>query len=234
MELVAILRALWRRRLLLAVGAIAIIALAVTFGASAPTRTGKATTRLMLDTGSSQLIGANPAGAESLTWRTQLLTELLTSDPIEARIASGTGISTDQLRIIEPLVLTPEVDTALPRHAAEAAVVTTEPYVVKAESDIEVPVVSIEATAPDRETAVRLAEVTSRVMQGEDQPVRTTGRQRFVVESARPIKSEEVVSRPPPVKAIGMAVVLLGLWCAILAALPAGFLARRRGVTAAS
>ena len=52
MELVAILRALWRRRLLLAVGAIAIIALAVTFGASAPTRTGKATTRLMLDTGS--------------------------------------------------------------------------------------------------------------------------------------------------------------------------------------
>ena len=54
-----------------------------------------------------------------------------------------------------------------------------------------------------------------------------------MVEPARPIKSEEVVSRPPPVKAIGMAVVLLGLWSAILAALPAGFLARRRRVTAA-
>ena len=61
-------------------------------GASAATRTGKATTRLMLDTGNSQLVGASPSGAESLTWRAQLLTELLTSDPIETRIASGSGI----------------------------------------------------------------------------------------------------------------------------------------------
>ena len=62
MELVAILRALWRRRLLLGIGFAVIAAIAVMLGANAATRTGKATTRLMLDTRNSQLVGASPSG----------------------------------------------------------------------------------------------------------------------------------------------------------------------------
>ena len=65
MELVAILRALWRRRLLFGIGCRGHRAIAVMLAANTATRTGKATTRVMLDTQNSQLVGASPSGAET-------------------------------------------------------------------------------------------------------------------------------------------------------------------------
>jgi len=234
MELVAILRALWRRRLLFGIGFAVIAAITVMLAANTATRTGKATTRVMLDTQNSQLVGASPSGAETLTWRAQLLAELLASDPLHDRLAAEAGIKADQLRVVEPLLLTPEVETAIPRHSVEGAALSPEPYVVRVEFNDQVPVVAVEATAPDRASAVRLAKATTSVMQSEDVPAPVRGLQSFEVEPARAIKSEDVISRPPPVKALAFGLVLLGLWSAVLAGLPAGFLARRRRVAAAS
>ena len=98
MELVAILRVLWRRRVAVLAGAL--LAVLVGFGmASPPTRSGIAWSSVALDTRPSQLVARTPKGADTLSWRSSLVTHLATStdarDRSRARPWAPAGLGRD-------------------------------------------------------------------------------------------------------------------------------------------
>ena len=69
MEALPLVRRLWHRRLLLACGVLAAIAIAVVVGLRPAAKTGVAWTRVALDTPKSQLVDSSPSGADTMPWR---------------------------------------------------------------------------------------------------------------------------------------------------------------------
>jgi len=148
MELVALLRILWRRRVYVALGLV--LALAVGFAASrGETRQlGIASTRVVIDTVDSQLVDAEPVGADTLAWRAALLGDLMGSDAGRPRIAYSMGIPEKDLAVVAPHLNEPPKNTPAARRAAEAGAITTQPYVVAIQADGPLPIIDIDATAP--------------------------------------------------------------------------------------
>jgi hypothetical protein len=220
MELVPLLRVLWRRRLLVGLGAVLAIGIGLVVGPAAPVRGGVATTRVVLDTPSSQIIFRDPPGAESLTWRAGMLTDLMTTGETRAVIARAAGVAENRLVIVVPVLTAPPNPTTLPTAAAEAAAIRPEPYVVAFRYDTRLPVISIETHAPDRAAATRLAEAATRALQAGSSPDTNKVTQGFVVDSVAPIQARATVKGSGPMKAFGLAVFFLGFWCAGVAVIP--------------
>lgn len=233
MELLAIARILWCRRLLVALGAVAVIALAVMVATGPASTTAVATTRVALDTERSQLVDGDPPGADTLIWRGQMLADLVASRPVADRIAREAGIPADQLFVVDPELSIPTIAGAIPRHAVEVAAVETEPYVLTVGWNVNVPIIGVTASAPDRAHAKRLANAAVDSLERSDTEVGSRRIQGFVVESIAPVEVEVTVSGRKRAIAVMMAVVLLGLWCAAIvvgSSLLAG--RRRRRATA--
>src|SRR3954464_12220890 len=76
MELVPVVRLLWRRRLPLAAGLLVAAVLAFVGGRTSAPSSGVASTRVSLDTPKSMLVDTTPAGATTLAWRAALLPHL--------------------------------------------------------------------------------------------------------------------------------------------------------------
>src|SRR5690348_17166734 len=102
MELGATLGILWRRRRLVALGAIVAIALAIKAGPSPTPASGLAKTRVVLDTTQSQLITQDPSGSGSLPWRATIAALRLSDTGPRARIAEKAGIPVEKLTVIDP------------------------------------------------------------------------------------------------------------------------------------
>src|SRR3954465_14176653 len=97
MELVAVLRALGRFRLLVVVGCVVAGGLGYMATKGATTYQGIATTRVMLDTPTSQTLEANSVYGPSLEWRSALVGDLMATDATRDRVAREMGIAADQL-----------------------------------------------------------------------------------------------------------------------------------------
>ena len=222
MELVPLLRELWRRRILVAAGAMAAIAVGVVLPTGGTARTGVASTRVVLDTQRSQLLNTAPAGADTLAWRGALLAELLVSDPVRRSIAHDIGVAPNRLAIVEPTLAVPTVPAALPRVASEAAAVTAEPYVLTVRFHEQLPIVSIEAAAPDRARASALARAATDALDAASSPS-GAGRnvQAFVVDRIAPVQAKEVAAGIKPVVKLALPVLLFGCWCIAVIMLPA-------------
>jgi hypothetical protein len=220
MELVPLLRVLWRRRLVVGLGALLAIGIGVIVGPAAPVHGGAATTRVVLDTPSSQIVFRDPRGADTLTWRAALLTDLMATEETRAGIARAVGVPESRLVIVVPALTAPSDPTTLPIAATEAAALRPEPYVVAFRYDTTLPVISIETHAPNRGAAARLAEAATRALQAGSSPNTTDVTQGFVVDSVAPIQARATVSGSRPVKALGLAVFFLGFWCAGVAVVP--------------
>ena len=220
MELVPLLRVLWRRRLLVGLGVLLAIGIAVAVGPAAPVHGGVATTRVVLDTPSSQIVFRDPRGADTLTWRATLLTELMATEETRVGIARAVGVPTDKVVVVVPALTAPADPTTLPIAAAEAAAIRPEPYVVAFRYDPVLPVISIETHAPNRGAAARLAEASTRALQAGSSPATTDVTQGFVVDAVAPIQARATVSSSGPVKALGLAVFFLAFWCACVAVVP--------------
>jgi hypothetical protein len=220
-EIIAILRVLWRARIAVAVGAIAAIALAFYASRNETPTTGIASTRVILDTDRSQLLRANTPGAETLPWRAQWLADLMGGPKLKARIASGAGIPPAQLHVMEPRLNIPEVATALPRRALEAAAVVTEPFVVIVEYHDQLPTLTLEARAPGAAEAKRLAEAAAAALEAEGVPQGTHTLQAFTVERVTPVRARELPGDSPLMMAFGMAIAFFTFWCGCIALTPA-------------
>jgi hypothetical protein len=106
MELIMMLRDLWRRRIL--VGCAALLAVlagtAVTYRISFPPKlesrkyeVGVATTRILVDTPSSQVVEVAPKGSDTLGVRANLLASLMVDGVVKTAIARRAGLRPDQL-----------------------------------------------------------------------------------------------------------------------------------------
>jgi hypothetical protein len=231
-EVVAIVRVLWRARIAVLAGAVLAIALGVHQGGKAAPPTGIASTRMLLDTEQSQLLGANPAGAETLPWRAQWLADLLGNEHAKERIARSAGIQPGQLRVIEPRLSTPEVPTALPLRALEAGAVVTEPYVVIVEYHDQLPTLTLETRAPDPPAAERLAKAAAGELEAGDVPHGTRTLQGFSAERVAPVRVKALAADSPVMMAAFMAIAFFVFWCGCIALTPAIGRVRRAALRA--
>jgi hypothetical protein len=222
MEVLSVGSVLWRRRLALALGLLAAFGLYLAKGDSRPTSAGVAFTRVALDTPNSQLVASAPAGAATLAWRASLLAHLVATDDVKRDVAGRLGVPPGRLAVVDPTLAVPGVPASLPKGVAAAAAGATAPYALSVYlADGSLPIVSIEAAAPDRDGAVRLARAAASVLQSESSPGLDPSMQPFVVESIAPIHATTLVAGGGRLKATAAAVVLLGLWCAVVAFGPA-------------
>lgn len=221
MELVAILRVLWRRRTLVALGAVAAAALGVAAAIGEPSRVGVASVRVALDTPRSQLIDRMPVGAESLGWRAALLADLMVSEPVKRDIAREARVAPDSLAVVEPLLAAPMVSAPLPKSAAVAAAVTPELYLLAVSVHDELPIVSLDARAPSRRAAVRLAEAAARTLRAAaSSSAAGPEMQGLVAESVGPVQTTRIVDGPRRAASLGIFIFVFVLWCGAVALFP--------------
>jgi hypothetical protein len=187
-----------------------------------------ASKRLVLDTTGSQFVHADPPGADSLPWRTVMLGELLATDELRRSVARQAGIPAGQLAVLEPNAARPEVDTPLPRKASDAAAITPQRYVLKAYFDGQTPILVVQAKAPDPADAVRLADVSGRVLQSLVQTSSAGGKSpALVLDSLGPTRREQRGQAATRAVAVGAALLAFLLWC-VCVALGAGIRSRFR------
>jgi hypothetical protein len=168
MEFVTILRELWRRRYLVALGALLAIGigLATAYRVSATPpklesrqyHVGAASARMLIDTPDSQVVDIDPKGADSLGVRANLLANLMASGPVKAIIAEHAGLRPEQLVSIAPSMTDgSQVPTLLSKRAAESAH-NPGAYILTVRAGELLPIIDIEAQAPNAEQAARLAD----------------------------------------------------------------------------
>jgi capsular polysaccharide biosynthesis protein len=163
MDTVTILRELWRVRLLVAI--VALIALlagtAVVFKISFPPKlesrryeVGVATARILVDTPSSQVVEVAPKGSDTLGVRANLLASLMVDGVIRSTIAQRAGLKPNQL--------IGTTDAATDQSGSSSTPTTRRSFVLKTQvltntAGDELPIIEIDAQAPDRAHAARLA-----------------------------------------------------------------------------
>jgi hypothetical protein len=160
MELVTVLRELWRRRRYAAlVGALALlVAAAVAFRLpsleSRKYDVGVATTRIFLDTPKSQVLEVAPKGSETLAARANLIGNLMADGLVKAAIAKRAGLRPDDLEGVAEDTTGVQAETAPP--ARERYRLTTR--VLTATTGDQLPIIDLEAQAPDAAAAAKLAD----------------------------------------------------------------------------
>jgi hypothetical protein len=175
----------------------------------------------VVDTERSELIYQAPRGHDTLPWRAQLLAYLTESGPLRKRIASQAGIPVKRLAVVEPPLAVPEIPATLASRAAKVANVIYEDHVLTVSFDELTPIISVDAAAPTREAAARLAAAASATLREAGTPASDIpGIQPLRVESLGPVQSKEIVEKPKLVFAVALALVLFCAWCAIVAVGP--------------
>jgi hypothetical protein len=190
MEIVDILRVLWRRRLLVLIGTPAAMLLVLVGThrltlsppglAPAPSPTGLASAAILLDTPSSQIVDLHAPGATALEVRSDLLSSLLASAGARSALARHAGLRSDQIDL-SPFVIAPALSSPLARRVAELDAAANRAYVVRVNVDPVQPLVAITATAPDAATARRLAQATVDTLAQLAAPNGTAGTTGYVV-----------------------------------------------------
>jgi hypothetical protein len=221
MELVALLRVLWRHRIVVVVGGVVAIGLGLMLTKGPTTHSGVAAMRVRLDTPTSELLIANPAGAPTLGWRAQLLGDAMTTDAMRLRVARAMGARADDVLLTTPAQSVASVPLSLPVAAVDAAATaaSSKRFQVDLFSASPLPIIRIDTRAPTAREAARLATVTSNLMKNaaragaaaigfpDPQP------QDLVVRDVGPVRSREIVNGPRRVMAAVVAIVVFVLWC---------------------
>jgi hypothetical protein len=237
MELAAILRELWRWRILVALGAalavLAAIAVTYSITLSPPGlharsyELGTASTRALIDTPNSQVVDLGsgetntPANVDigALGTRAKLLVNLMAGDALRHAIAERADIRPGELIVFAPS----PASASAPRVAApEPSADTTRQHMLVLEADGELPIISVDARAPSAEQAQKLAaaavpalsEHLARVAKEQGVP----DVQQLVVQQLDPPHGTTVSGGPKRLTAMLVFVVVLAFAClAILA-----------------
>jgi hypothetical protein len=226
MELLSVLRRLWRRKLALGIGLVAAIGAAVALGGSPPATSEVASTRVTVDTPKSELVQSDPSGSDTLAWRASLIAHLLSTDSAGRELAQRLHVRPYEVAVMDNAFALPAVPASMPVRATTAASTTAAPYVLTVGMDDPVmPVISIKAAAPQRSAAVQLAAAAVAWLAAQASPAATpysskvlTGGgaalklQQFVVQQVAPIRVKRETARSVPTKQIAVAVFVFGAW----------------------
>jgi hypothetical protein len=216
-DLVAILRALWRGRILVCVGLLVAIGVGLQTSKGETRTVGIASTRMVVDTRPSNLVAPAPKGADSLTWRAALLANKLATDPFREAIAKDVGIPVDRLIVVQPPLKVPTVPTTLAPRALDAGESATADFVLTVRFDEELPIVTTEAHAPSAADAKRLVEASVDALLVAATPQRQWRMtQPYEVQQVATTRVREVLNGPGRIKPAAFALVTFIFWCAAL------------------
>lgn len=236
MDVVFILRELWRQRVLVAVVAVVAVLLGgfVVYSPGLPPESrqhqvGVASSRALVDTPNSQVadLGLTEPGTDpvSLPGRAALLANLLTTSPLREEIAKRAGVEP------ELLVTSADTPTDTPQRKTEittgAAVKPGDPEAntLIFHTDDELPLITVNAQAPTAETASRLADSSIEVLEQHlASVVNDTGvpsSRRLVVEKLGAPGAAAQTVGPSRLIAVLVTVVLFALGCAALVGISA-------------
>jgi hypothetical protein len=159
METVAILRVLWSRKRLVA----GVLVLAVLVGIAMAYRipslesrmyhVGVATSRIFVDTPSSQVVEVSPKGGDTLGTRAGLIASLMVDGTMKASIAQRAGLHPGQFDAISESAA--ETSPAVAKPTARSRVLMTSVVMNAAGEDL--PIIQIQAQAGDATQAAKLA-----------------------------------------------------------------------------
>lgn len=217
MELVIFIRLLWRHRRQLAVGVVVALGFAVVLGGSPVPPSGLASTRVMVDTPRSELLANAPSGMDTLSWRTTLLAMLLGTARPRDQLARAMHVPVSQIAVIDGELTSPVKPATLPVAAIQAASSTTEHYVLTVGTDDTLPIIGVQASAPNRAGAARLAQAAVQVLQAGVSPQTTARVQGLSVRQVDPILAEEKPGSAGRTTMALSGVVVFVLWCIGLA-----------------
>lgn len=230
MELLPLLRWGWRRRLVVVGALVASIAAFVGLGgnrSSGATTTAVAWTQVTLDTPSSQLAAAAPAGAETLPWRASLLMHLMATDASTRALASRLGVTQDEVSVVDPSLSQPTIQTSMAAAAAKGASLAATPYTLLVFlADPGLPVISIEAGALTSSGAERLANAAVAVLKSQASPggrfssliptdadPRSRALQPFAIDQVAPVRVMQFPASTQSLKPIATALFVFVLCC---------------------
>jgi hypothetical protein len=230
-EVFAVLAELWRRRVVVSIGAL----LAATLGAAliakaehSSSRLGVAAETLMVDTSRSELVNAAPKRSENLTRATTLLGYMVESPAVQREIAHKLGIRPTALVVALPSIEAPAAPTPLAERAAATAAARPEPYTLSVGLDYQLPLIWLRAIAPDRETAQRLIAAATAHLRAAPDRIRD-GKPSFGIRVVSPTRTRVIVRGPRRIIAIVLALLAFAFWCCGALFVPAGGRASRAG-----
>lgn len=225
-NLVWALRDLWRLRRL--VGIVAIVALlaagAVAFRVSFPGKiesrryhVGVATTRILVDTPSSQVVAVSPRGSDTLGIRANLMASLMVDGVIKGLIAKHAGIAPNQL-----VGVAENADDG--SHPADPppgkAVNVLRTSVLQDNDGNQLPIIQIQTQAADAPHAARLAnaavEGLRTYLASQAAVEQVPDARRLSVDGLGAAPASEVARGPSLVVALGLAIFLFTVGCAVL------------------
>jgi hypothetical protein len=222
MEIVAILRLLRRHRVYVAAGLLAatMLGLVLTYHVSLmPPRLGSrqqvsgvATARVIIAARNQPAFDLKSQLTETLGTRATLLADLLSTDPVQGRIARTAGLEPGQVAVVTPAMGPPPLAIALALSATEAAATPREPYLLTVTTQGQIPIISLRAAGPDAVRAARVANAATETI-GALIASRSAGRPDIVVERLGPALARTVVQGPRRAIAAGATLLVLGLWC---------------------
>ena len=166
MELIAILRLLWRRRLLIALAAVAAAGCGMVLGSGATQFAGIGSSRLVVNTPQSQVVDASSTNKQTLVNHGPMAADLLATAGPREQIADRVGIPTSQLSVVDKRLTSPNVGTPLPTGAAGASLATGAQYSLLLNPyQGPVPIVEFDAQAPTVAGARRLLDAAATVLE---------------------------------------------------------------------
>jgi hypothetical protein len=214
MEVVALLRLLWRLRLAVALGLLLSVGVAHHILGTTPTHVGVASLRVVLDTPTSQTVQDSPVGMTTLEWRTGLFADVMAEDQPRARIAERMGVPADQVVVTAPYMSVPAAVVPLPKAALESATSIAAPYQLAIQQVALMPIIGIDARAPTRAQAARLAQAAAAELNDLADRPWSDASEPFVAEPVGPPKAKDVASSPGRVMAVMAGVIAFLMWCA--------------------
>lgn len=160
MESVTILRELFRLRLAVVVAGVIslLIAYAIAFGLSFPPQSrsytvGIASARILVDTPNSQVVEVAPKGSETLGSRANVLANLMVDGEVKDAIAREAGLRSEQL-----VAGSLSTGGAEEQQTLDKSSFSLTTGVVLNSDMAELPIIRVEAQAPDTERAIALAD----------------------------------------------------------------------------
>jgi len=227
MEVVLVLRELWRRRLIvLAIGLLALLAgSAVAFRLpsleSRKYEVGVATAGVLVDTPNSQVVEVAPKGSDTLGVRANLIASLMAEGDLKGSIARRAGLPPDELEGVS------ESSTAL---AAETEPAPTSAHVLTTRVAVtpggdRLPIIEIDAQAPD---AARAGKIVEAAVEGLREYLDSKAASEQIEEGQRlrvgglgSPQARTVVRGPGNMLAVLVVIVVFGVGCAMLLAVVA-------------
>jgi hypothetical protein len=235
MTVVAVLRELWSRRLLVVVG----LAVAVSIGilvafkvglglpptfAARQYEVGIASAGVLVDSPSSQVIdlggGQSKADIVSLSARARLLANLMATSPLKDRIARRAGVAPDAMIASAPTEGLAQKPSPLTTGASRVSASDPDARVLTVYVNEALPIITADAQAPSPAAAAAIAGAAvtelNLYLTSTAAADKVPDARRLVVKPLGPARSATVRRGPRKLFAIIAFIVVFGLWCAAI------------------